>query len=110
VLNCCCDPAKTIWADLICLLFLKKAVYEFLERGHFLILDYALDEEDSQSAESDPSIASDIFPAAVLESGAKIEEESEEKPSQQDHNKADSDPVNGIERDKAEELEHGFGL
>jgi hypothetical protein len=70
-------------------------------------LDYSLDDEDSQGTESDPSVASDVFPATVFESGAKIEEESEEKPSQQEHNEADSDPVNGIERDKAEELEQG---
>ena len=75
-----------------------------------MILDYAFDEEDNQSAASDLSIASDVFPATIFESSAKIEEESDEKPSQQDHNEADGYPVNGIECDRAEELEHGFGL
>src|SRR5260370_39512139 len=91
-------------------LFLKKAVDEFLERGDFLILDYALDEEKSQSAESDPCIESDVFPATLFESRPKIEKESKETPSQQERNEADSDPVSGVERDRAEELEHGFGL
>jgi len=91
-------------------LFVKKAVDKFLERVDLTILDYSLDDEDSQGTESDPCVASDVLPAALFESSAKIEEESEEKPSQQEDNEADSDPVDGVECE-AEELEHGcFGF
>lgn len=72
-----------------------------------MILDYALDEENGQCSERDPGGPFDVFPATVFESSAKIKEEGEEKPSQQEDSEADGDPVNGIERDTAEELEQG---
>ena len=84
---------------------LKKIVDESFERADFVILDHALDEEDGQSAESDPGGAFDVFPTTAFESSAKIEEEGEEKPCHQEDNEADGDQVSGINRDRGEELE-----
>jgi hypothetical protein len=83
------------------------AIDEFLERVDFVILDYALDEEDGEGSESDPGGTFDIFPTTDFQSGAEVEEEGEQKPSQQEDDEADSDPVNGIEYDGGEEAEHG---